>query len=199
MTQIPRTPELPELPGVDIDPQRFAGCPCVGGTRFPVSQILAELAEGDVTLTGVAEEFDHDPEAFRGALQWAAAYLNQPFLVRIADITNEGVTFKAWVWEPIDPLEDEPISGPFETREEALADAIEHYDADSEGTVFEVQDMVTYLGVGPIRDTLDGGIHCELLGKPAEFEICINGGQTFFSREGLTAVRDQINQALGEE
>ena len=40
-----------------IDPDRMGGKPCLMGTRFPVSSILVELAEGR-SIKEIAEEFD---------------------------------------------------------------------------------------------------------------------------------------------
>ena len=64
---------------VDIDPELRGGEPCVKGTRFPVAQVVAEIAEWGEAVRELAREFDQDPEAFRAALLWAAKFIERSF------------------------------------------------------------------------------------------------------------------------
>jgi len=82
----PTTPDysadfLPEAPNpsegaVDIRSGIYGGTPCVVGTRFPVSNLLAEVADSAV-LDELAEDFDQDPEGFRKAIRWAAYFVDR--------------------------------------------------------------------------------------------------------------------------
>ena len=45
-------------PGIWSEPLRCSGKPCIRGTRFSLSQILAEMAEGVDTIKGLAEDFE---------------------------------------------------------------------------------------------------------------------------------------------
>jgi len=67
-----RAPAPAEVAEATVDPDLRGGQPCCPGTRFPVSQLLAELAEWGEAVRELADEFDQDPEAFRSALRWAA-------------------------------------------------------------------------------------------------------------------------------
>jgi uncharacterized protein (DUF433 family) len=49
------------------DPGILGGLPVVKGTRFPVSQVLAELAD-DYKLSEIADSFDLDVEILRELL-----------------------------------------------------------------------------------------------------------------------------------
>ena len=58
---------------VEIDPLRACGKPVVIGTRFPVAQLIAQVAEGD-TPQMISEHFDmpiHDVVAAINAVAWA--------------------------------------------------------------------------------------------------------------------------------
>jgi uncharacterized protein (DUF433 family) len=45
---------------VEVDRDRCSGEPVLRGTRFPVSRLLAEVAEGKDSLSTIAEEYDLD-------------------------------------------------------------------------------------------------------------------------------------------
>jgi len=61
---------------VDIDPKKCGGRACVKGTRFTVSQLVAELGD-DQTLDEVASSFDLKREACLKALEWAGWCLDE--------------------------------------------------------------------------------------------------------------------------
>lgn len=46
---------------VEIDPQRRGGEPVIKGTRFPISQLIAQIAL-DGAVDEFLSEFDYDPE-----------------------------------------------------------------------------------------------------------------------------------------
>lgn len=60
-----------------IDPDRMAGKACLVGTRFPVSSIIAELAEGR-TVKEIAEEFELQEHLIRNFLNGLAMMLDKP-------------------------------------------------------------------------------------------------------------------------
>lgn len=65
---MPQTIDIATMPSISIDPERMAGQPCIRGTRFPVEQLLAELADGDYTVAGLADDFDLDREVIAAVL-----------------------------------------------------------------------------------------------------------------------------------
>ncbi len=65
---MPAVIDLAKVQSIWIDPERMSGAPCIRGTRFPVAQLLAELAEGDYTVIGLAAEFDLDRKAMAAVL-----------------------------------------------------------------------------------------------------------------------------------
>ena len=90
MTDDSRDGRLRVLPAVDIDPMVRGGRPCVEGTRVPVCKVLAEMASEGLTVAEFAAEYDQDPEAVRGALEWAAAYLDRPLVTRCPSVGPGG-------------------------------------------------------------------------------------------------------------
>jgi uncharacterized protein (DUF433 family) len=44
--------------GIWSDRLRLGGKPCIRGDRFSIAQLLAEMAEGEDTLSSIAENFD---------------------------------------------------------------------------------------------------------------------------------------------
>jgi uncharacterized protein (DUF433 family) len=62
---------------VDADPAKAGGVPVVKGSRFPVSQLLAELADGS-NVQEIAENYELDPELLSSLLHALAVYLNKP-------------------------------------------------------------------------------------------------------------------------
>lgn len=70
---------LSNCPGIEVDPNRCGGVPVVKGTRFPISQILAELADG-ATVKKLCEDYDFlSPEEVREALHGLAWSLGEGF------------------------------------------------------------------------------------------------------------------------
>ena len=58
---------------VDIDPGRCSGRPTIKGTRFPVSQLLAEMVDG--TLEEVCGDFDLNSDDAKDAVEFASQVL----------------------------------------------------------------------------------------------------------------------------
>lgn len=54
--------------GIWSDRLRLGGKPCISGHRFSVAQLLAEMAEGEDTLSSIAENFDIDYDKIK--LAW---------------------------------------------------------------------------------------------------------------------------------
>ena len=63
---------------VEIDPQRRGGQPVLKGTRFPISQIIAQIAEEGVNK--FIEEFDYDPQEQGEDLKLFFACLSHMFM-----------------------------------------------------------------------------------------------------------------------
>jgi uncharacterized protein (DUF433 family) len=63
---------------VDIDPDRMGGIPVLAGTRFPVAQVLGELADG-TTVSKLAKNFNLDAELIASFLRGIAIHLDRPF------------------------------------------------------------------------------------------------------------------------
>ena len=59
------------------DQNRMGGVPCIKGTRFTFSQLLAELADGS-SLTEICDDFDLDYKACTDALNAVATAFNRP-------------------------------------------------------------------------------------------------------------------------
>jgi uncharacterized protein (DUF433 family) len=62
---------------VDFDPDRYGGAAVIAGTRFPVSQVLAELAEG-ASIVDLAEDLSLDRAKLSQVLSVLSAYLDRP-------------------------------------------------------------------------------------------------------------------------
>ena len=62
---------------VDIDPEIHGGMPVLHGTRFTVSQALAELAETKGP-SDFAEDFDLNPESVRNLLMALSLVFQRP-------------------------------------------------------------------------------------------------------------------------
>lgn len=72
--------DLKDCDGVWVDPDRRGGIPCIKGTRFPLSTILAELATGMCTLRQVCTNYDLTYEVVEKALNslsWLVDHPNQ--------------------------------------------------------------------------------------------------------------------------
>jgi uncharacterized protein (DUF433 family) len=63
---------------VEVDPERRGGVPVLRGTRFPVAQVLAELAETE-GAEEVAENFDLEARAIRDLLNAFSLLLHRPY------------------------------------------------------------------------------------------------------------------------
>ncbi len=54
---------LDSLSSISIDPMVRSGAPVIPGTRFPVAVLLFNLAEGDLSLREICDEYEQDYEA----------------------------------------------------------------------------------------------------------------------------------------
>lgn len=64
---------------VTVDPDIRGGVPVLKGTRIPVSQILAEIAD-DASVSEIAQDLDLDAELLVKLLEGMAIHLDRPFL-----------------------------------------------------------------------------------------------------------------------
>jgi uncharacterized protein (DUF433 family) len=64
---------------VEIDPDKAGGAPVLTGTRFKISRIFGELADG-VTISKLAKEYHLDKTKIQKLLQGIAIKLDRPFL-----------------------------------------------------------------------------------------------------------------------
>lgn len=62
---------------VEVHPQKLGGIPVVTGTRVPVCQLLAEVADGH-SLPEIADDLDLDLANLQGILRGLAVVLNRP-------------------------------------------------------------------------------------------------------------------------
>ena len=62
---------------IEFSPYKMGGVPVLKGTRFPVAQIFAQLADGD-TVAELAENFELESERISTLLHALAAYINRP-------------------------------------------------------------------------------------------------------------------------
>jgi uncharacterized protein (DUF433 family) len=62
---------------IEIDPDRCCGRPVLRGTRFPLAQLVADVAVGR-SLREVAADYDLDPALAEGAFRELATYLDRP-------------------------------------------------------------------------------------------------------------------------
>jgi len=65
-----------ERSGMTRTPGVYGGEPCVPGTRFPVAQLVAELAEGE-TVASIAEDMGQDAGRLADALRAVAVELRE--------------------------------------------------------------------------------------------------------------------------
>lgn len=63
---------------IEIDPQKRGGIPVIIGTRFTISQLLAEIAEGQA-IDEIAEDFDLDKDTIHEILHMLSICLDRPF------------------------------------------------------------------------------------------------------------------------
>lgn len=64
------------LSKIVVDKDIMGGTPVIKGTRFPVSQVLAELSEG-YTVYDIADHFDYDPELVISVLKELADNISE--------------------------------------------------------------------------------------------------------------------------
>jgi uncharacterized protein (DUF433 family) len=62
---------------IEVDPLKRSGVPVLRGTRFTVSQMLAELADGRSSVE-LAEDFDLDIVVIQNVLHGFSIYLDRP-------------------------------------------------------------------------------------------------------------------------
>jgi uncharacterized protein (DUF433 family) len=63
---------------VEIDPAIRGGVPVLKGTRIPVSQILAEIAE-DFSISEIADDFNLDFDILVNLFEGMSIHLDRPF------------------------------------------------------------------------------------------------------------------------
>ncbi|MGA2063110.1 MAG: DUF433 domain-containing protein, partial [Thermoguttaceae bacterium] len=63
---------------VETDPEIRGGVPVIKGTRIPVSQILAEVAE-DEKISAIADDFNLDVNTLMKLFEGMAIHLDRPF------------------------------------------------------------------------------------------------------------------------
>jgi len=59
---------------VEVDPDRASGRPVLRGTRFPVAQLLAELADGGFSLGEIATDYELDYQEAQRFLEALSIY-----------------------------------------------------------------------------------------------------------------------------
>jgi uncharacterized protein (DUF433 family) len=62
---------------VEVSPEKLGGVPVLRGTRFSVSQLLAELADGE-TINGISDNYDIDEDLAARFLHALSVHLNKP-------------------------------------------------------------------------------------------------------------------------
>lgn len=68
------------IPDVWVNKDRFTGTPCLKGTRVPVAQIIAEIADGR-SIGDVAEDMDLPEEQIKDLFEHIANLWNHRFQV----------------------------------------------------------------------------------------------------------------------
>lgn len=71
-------------PAIDIDPETRSGVPVLKGTRFPVSHLLAEIAN-DRRIGEIANDWDLDIGLIKEFIQGLAISLDRPYISRHSD------------------------------------------------------------------------------------------------------------------
>jgi uncharacterized protein (DUF433 family) len=64
---------------IEINKNKRGGVPVLKGTRIPVAQIIAELANNS-SLSEIADDLDLDEDSIRCFLQEMANHLDRPFV-----------------------------------------------------------------------------------------------------------------------
>ncbi len=62
----------------EVNPKKCGGVPVLRGTRLPLAQVLAEIADGR-SVSELAEDFELEPALIRGFLEGMAIILDRPF------------------------------------------------------------------------------------------------------------------------
>ena len=63
---------------VEINRKKRGGVPVLHGTRVPIAQVFAEVAD-DARISEFARELDLDVDLVRGFLEGVALYFDRPF------------------------------------------------------------------------------------------------------------------------
>jgi uncharacterized protein (DUF433 family) len=63
---------------VEIDPDIRSGVPVLRGTRVPLSQALAEIAEGS-SIAEIADDLEIDECTIRGFIEGFSVWMDRPF------------------------------------------------------------------------------------------------------------------------
>lgn len=63
---------------VEIDPGIRSGVPVLRGTRVPLSQALAEIAEGS-SIVEIADDMEIDVSTIRGFIEGFSVWMDRPF------------------------------------------------------------------------------------------------------------------------
>lgn len=63
---------------VEIDPDIRSGVPVLRGTRVPLSQALAEIAEGS-SIVEIADDMEIDVSTIRGFIEGFSVWMDRPF------------------------------------------------------------------------------------------------------------------------
>jgi uncharacterized protein (DUF433 family) len=63
---------------IECDRSRLGGIPVLVGTRFPVYQLIAELADSE-SVAEIADDFELDKDVLRKLLHAMAVHWNKPF------------------------------------------------------------------------------------------------------------------------
>jgi len=62
---------------VSAEPDVMRGMPVIRGTRFPLSRVFAELADG-LSIMAIADDFELDPDSLRELMDALACYFGRP-------------------------------------------------------------------------------------------------------------------------
>ena len=63
---------------VEIDPDIRSGIPVLRGTRVPLSQALAEIADGS-SIVEIADDLEIDERTIRGFIEGFSVWMDRPF------------------------------------------------------------------------------------------------------------------------
>ena len=86
---------------VDVDPDIRSGVPVLKGTRFPVSHLLAELAD-DQDVSEIADAWDLDSEVIKKVLRGLSISLDRPFATK--QLTSPDTHYRAAIGHDNHPV-----------------------------------------------------------------------------------------------